>query len=112
MPRAAPRPCTYPGCRAVSTTGRCERHPRDREKDARRGTAHQRGYSTRWRKARLAFLAHHPLCAECEREGRITGATVVDHIIPHRGDYALFWNRENWQPLCKQHHDQKTGAGG
>jgi 5-methylcytosine-specific restriction protein A len=42
-------------------------------------------------------------------EGRYVKATVVDHIKPHRGDQTLFWDRSNWQALCKQHHDEKTG---
>jgi 5-methylcytosine-specific restriction protein A len=36
---------------------------------------------------------------------------VVDHIIPHRGDQYLFWDQENWQALCKDCHDRKTGRG-
>ncbi|WP_348271565.1 HNH endonuclease [Bosea sp. Leaf344] len=32
-------------------------------------------------------------------------ATTVDHIIPHRGDRALFWNCANWQPLCTHCHN-------
>lgn len=39
---------------------------------------------------------------------KTTAGTVVDHIIPHRGNYDLFWNQDNWQTLCKLHHDQKT----
>lgn len=35
-------------------------------------------------------------------------ATVVDHITPHGGDVALFWDVANWQGLCKAHHDEKT----
>jgi 5-methylcytosine-specific restriction protein A len=35
-------------------------------------------------------------------------AAVVDHITPHGGDEALFWDRDNWQPLCKPCHDAKT----
>jgi len=50
-----------------------------------------------------------PLCVMCAAEGRYTKATVVDHIKPHRGDRKLFWDRANWQPLCKAHHDKKTG---
>jgi 5-methylcytosine-specific restriction protein A len=38
-----------------------------------------------------------------------TKATVVDHIIPHRGNQRLFWDQNNWQALCKRHHDLKTG---
>ncbi|WP_223866012.1 HNH endonuclease [Salipiger aestuarii] len=33
-------------------------------------------------------------------------ATVVDHIQPHKGDKALFWDRNNWQPICKHCHDR------
>jgi 5-methylcytosine-specific restriction protein A len=25
---------------------------------------------------------------------------VVDHIRPHMGDPALFWDEGNWQALC------------
>jgi 5-methylcytosine-specific restriction protein A len=35
-------------------------------------------------------------------------AAIVDHIVPHRGDAALFWQSTNWQSMCKQHHDAKT----
>lgn len=64
-----------------------------------------RGYGYRWQQARERFLAEHPLCVMCSREGRVTAATVVDHVVPHRGDERLFWDRSNWQPLCKAHHD-------
>lgn len=52
-------------------------------------TAHQRGYDSRWSKARAAYLRAHPLCVMCERHGRTTAATVVDHIEPHRLGQAL-----------------------
>lgn len=32
-------------------------------------------------------------------------STVVDHVIPHRGDDVLFWDESNWQALCKSCHD-------
>lgn len=79
--------------------------------DHMRGGAAERGYDGRWRKARIAFLQRNPLCVECMRKGVLTPATVVDHIIPHRGDKELFWNEENWQALCKSCHDRKTGSG-
>ncbi|MDR5009433.1 HNH endonuclease [Agrobacterium fabacearum] len=31
-------------------------------------------------------------------------STVVDHVIPHRGDKRLFWFRGNWQSLCTPCH--------
>ena len=111
MAVAAPTPCRYPGCPAVlSTPGYCDKHLRvtRRQQDERRGSPASRGYDSRWRKARALFLSQHPLCAACEGKGRITPAQVVDHVIPHRGDKQLFWDRDNWQALCKPCHDAKT----
>lgn len=65
-------------------------------------------YGRAWRKARLVHLQQHPLCVDCLAEKKITEATEVDHIIPHRGDMNLFWQKTNWQSLCKPHHSAKT----
>ncbi|WP_292326341.1 HNH endonuclease [Mesorhizobium sp.] len=35
----------------------------------------------------------------------VTEADIVDHIKPHRGDAALFFEPSNLQSLCKYHHD-------
>ena len=67
-------------------------------------------YNRRWDSARRTFLRRHPLCRYCEQQGKLTPATVVDHIIPHRGDSRLFWDSSNWQPLCKRHHDSTKQA--
>lgn len=87
-------------------------------------------YNSRWNRARLQFLQANPLCVMCREQGVIAPAQVVDHIVPHRlndalesGDrerianaQKLFWDRKNWQSLCKQHHDstkqriEKRGA--
>jgi len=63
-------------------------------------------YGRRWRTARLSFLSEHPLCTYCQRRGRITTSTIVDHIIPHKNDLTLFWDESNWQPLCQSCHDE------
>lgn len=62
-------------------------------------------YDKWWERARLRFLDKHPLCVRCQALGRIEPATVVDHVIPHKGDVKLFRDRGNWQALCKPHHD-------
>ena len=67
-------------------------------------------YDYAWQKARAAWLIAHPLCVFCERLGITTAATVVDHKIPHRGDRRLFWDRTNWQSLCKTCHDREKQA--
>ena len=68
-----------------------------------RRTAHQRGYDHRWRKESKAFLAVNPWCINLG-EGCTLIATLVDHIVPHRGDQRLFWDVRNWQPLCVHCH--------
>lgn len=68
-------------------------------------TAAKRPYNQAWKRARLTYLARHPTCVMCVRLGRVRASTVVDHIIPHRGDSGLFWDSSNWQALCKTCHD-------
>lgn len=75
-------------------------------------TTAQRGYGGKWQKARAAYLEKHPLCVECEKEGRYVVATDLDHIVPHRGDMARFWDRSNWQGLCGTCHKAKTAREG
>jgi len=113
MPFAPLRPCSTPGCGKLGGGGRCEEHrlQHQRQAEAQRESAHKRGYGARWQKASKGWLRSHPLCAcpDCE-EGRkrITLATVVDHKVPHKGDMALFWDRNNWQSMAKVCHDKKT----
>lgn len=66
-----------------------------------------RGYTYEWQCAREEWLIDNPLCVMCKAEGRVTAATVVDHIKPHRGDMLLFWNRDNWQSLCATCHSAR-----
>lgn len=106
MPMKPKKPCKHPGCPRLSDGQYCELHTKLHASD--RSSGLERGYSHRWQKARKLFLVSQPLCVECERAGKLTPATVVDHIRPHRGDQALFWDEKNWQPLCKRCHDQKT----
>ena len=111
-PQKAKRPCLSSGCKDfASNKGYCDKHQsRVKQRDRDRGTAHQRGYDAEWKKHRDQFLLEHPLCVECRRKGYVMPATVVDHIIPHKGDKDLFWNKSNWQSLCETHHNIKTAT--
>lgn len=111
MPRTPSRPCRFPGCPNLCDSGVYCREHQKYSTDRVRGGADARGYNAEWRRARRAYLQRHPLCVECMREGKLTPATVVDHIVPHRGDKRLFWDENNWNPLCKPCHDRKTGSG-
>ncbi|TCG08365.1 HNH endonuclease [Paraburkholderia steynii] len=116
MPNRPWRPCVHPGCGALvnGKDGYCPEHlkaRRRRENEVRPTTA-ERGYGGAWRKAREAYLRAHPLCMcdECNALGRVLPATVVDHVIPHRGDMRLFWDSTNWQAMSKRCHDRKTAT--
>jgi len=106
MPRKPKRPCKHPGCPNLTEGDYCEVHAPLHRSD--RESAGKRGYTSRWQKVSKAYLRKHPLCASCLKKGRVTKATVVDHIVPHRGNHQLFWDESNWQPLCKHCHDVKT----
>jgi 5-methylcytosine-specific restriction protein A len=106
MPIKPRKPCNEPGCPNLTNAKCCEYHARQHIQD--RGNSSQRGYDNRWRKASKRYLSVHPLCTSCHKEGRLTKATVVDHVKPHRGNKTLFWDVNNWQALCKSCHDKKT----
>lgn len=109
VPRFPDHPCSHPGCPRLVPSGRkyCDEHQALHPEEIRSASA--RGYGRRWQKASKAFLHRNPLCVQCAKQGRYVKATVVDHVIPHRGDPVLFWDQNNWQALCKPCHDKKTG---
>lgn len=63
-------------------------------------------YSTKqWYRLRHHQLQKEPCCEYCDKQGYVTAATIVDHIVPHKGNEALFFDPDNLQSLCKEHHD-------
>jgi 5-methylcytosine-specific restriction protein A len=42
----------------------------------------------------------------CLKVGKFTPMYAADHIKPHKGDHALFFDPENIQSLCREHHDR------
>ena len=43
-----------------------------------------------WKRRAAAQLQSEPLCRFCHERGRVTAATVADHIEPHRGNWNEF----------------------
>lgn len=82
--------------------------PRQGRRIEKRASSTDRGYDGRWRKARAEHLKNEPLCRPCAETWRVTAAQEVDHIIPHKGSMALFWDRENWQSICRDCHERKS----
>ena len=112
MPRKPLKPCRYPGCPELTEDRFCPKYMKEYNRQYNREERPEysrRLYKTaRWQRLRKRVLLEHPLCAGCERQGRVTKATVVDHIIPHKGNPELFWDESNLQALCKSCHDRKT----
>lgn len=69
-----------------------------------RGSARRRGYGTRWEKAAATFKQRNPRCLGCAAVGVTTRTDAVDHVEPHKGDQAKFWNSSMWQSACTWHH--------
>ena len=103
----------HPGCYERTPDRYCSQHTQEqsRRSDEARPSAAMRLYDRWWRRESKLFLRKNPKCVDCEADGRTEAATIVDHVIPHRGDRELFRDRSNWQGLCKPHHDTKTARG-
>jgi 5-methylcytosine-specific restriction enzyme A len=108
MPQAAPRPCTHPGCGKLvhDGSGRCERHPRPAW--AKKVNAPKRITGRRLQALRAELFARNPLCAECERQGRVRLATQRDHVIS-LGEEGTE-DDDNVQGLCADCHAEKSLA--
>lgn len=107
------RPCRHAGCRELTRDGWCQKH---KPKYQRRDSAQWHGlyslsiWTKRLRPQQLLLnpWCQCPTCDALRETGRPARATVVDHIVPHRGNMALFTDPNNLQSLCKRCHDRKT----
>lgn len=72
-------------------------------------------WSKAWRKLRILKLAENPLCEECQRNGKLTRAQMVDHIEPInkidpydlQGIYKHPLSKSNLQSMCNSCHAKK-----
>lgn len=113
--------CAHQGCPELTEHRYCPAH--SRQVDLRRGSRQSRGYGRQWELSSQAFLREFPLCgmrpngqrpvmSRCFDNGWITVAFQTDHVVPHKGDQRLFWDRDgNWQALCQSCGAIKSGAG-
>lgn len=80
----------------------------DRDAGRDKVLAWRKWYKTaRWQRLRWDVLVRDRFTCQCGC-GRLeadTSQLVADHIRPHRGDEALFWDPANLQCLAKACHD-------
>ena len=106
MPRKPRHPCGYPGCPELTGRQYCPAHEKvvsSQYNRYGRTPEMKRRYNGAWPRIRRRFLAAHPLCEMCLREGRATAAAEhVHHIIPLSDGGTN--DDANLQSLCKSHH--------
>lgn len=104
---------------AIEGLPHCEFHEAQRREKIKRSISHARlsvealaqrklYSSASWIAASKAFLRANPLCVDCLELGAVVEATDVDQIERHLGDRVKFFDRSNWQALCKLCHSRKT----
>ncbi len=103
------RPCRKPGCPELTRDGWCPKHKPPPAKRKESEDWHWMYNLPIWTDdLRPTQLLKEPFCDECAAVGLRVRATVVDHDIPHRGEWVLFTDRSNLRSKCKHHHDAKT----
>jgi 5-methylcytosine-specific restriction protein A len=112
VPSAPLRYCAEPGCPERTATHRCVQHQKAKRDYEQRFQSGGGKYGRPWRRATQQWIAADPdtraWCTHCKAEGKDVLGEETDHIRPHRGDQALFWDEANWQRLCRRHHSMKT----
>jgi len=68
--------------------------------------------SRAWRACRAAILAEFPLCAQCDREGRLTPAEHVHHLQERKERPELAFEASNLESLCQPCHNAMRGQLG
>lgn len=113
MPARPVRPCSHPGCRALTRdgTGRCEQHSRQQWAKAakREGTTTQRGYGWAWQQLRIRILKRdNGLCQVALQEGLIEEAAEVDHII-NKAQLVRSARHDGWRRRRHEHAGDQRG---
>jgi 5-methylcytosine-specific restriction protein A len=109
MPYKPKKPCAHPGCPNLTAGQFCEAHAKQNARDYekyRRDPNTRKRYGRAWKRIRDRYIAAHPLCEQCQRDGRITPAEEVHHILPlsQGGTHA----EDNLMALCTSCHSGIT----
>lgn len=108
MAQAPLHKCANPPCRKlIRGSSRC---PDCAKLINKRSTTKNQSFyqSPAWKRLRAAYIAAHPLCAECEAIGRTTPANIIDHVVEMEDDPSKALDWDNLRGLCTSHHNSKT----
>jgi 5-methylcytosine-specific restriction protein A len=98
------RPCPIPGCPELVDAGRCPTHAAHRRTLK---TTTERGYDAAWKRFRLWFINHHPICADCG----IKATDEVHHVKKLVDFPELRLVESNCMGLCTRCHRIRTQRG-
>ena len=114
MPYKPKRPCAYPGCgRLVEREQYCAEHQKVVDKQYnqyQRDPKSNKRYGRSWKRIRDRYIKAHPLCEECQKQGTLTSAEEVHHILPLSKGGGN--ERSNLMALCKPCHSRITAESG
>lgn len=113
MPYKPKRPCSRPGCPELTDGRFCEEHAKDevhRYERYDRDPETKKHYGRNWRRIRDRYIAEHPLCEKCKKEGRLTPAQEVHHIVPLSQGGTN--DPKNLMALCTSCHSEITAREG
>lgn len=106
-------PCSHPGCPLLTSDRFCEEHAKQ---EARRYEKYDRDPATRkrygrtWKRIRDRYIHEHPLCEQCEKDGKLVAAEEVHHILPLRDGGTH--DESNLMSLCTSCHSTITAREG
>ena len=109
MPFKAKKPCSHRGCSKFTAERFCEEHSKQNAREYeryRRSPETRKHYGQTWRRIRNRYIAAHPLCEQCSRDGRLIPAQEVHHIKPlaDGGTHDV----DNLTALCSSCHSRIT----
>lgn len=107
VPNRMLKPCSYPGCPNLVTSGRCAEHAGIVQPGRQRDADIHLLYDRQWQARRRKYLSLHPWCENCLSHDLYVPATDVHHKIPHRGDKDLF-RTSPLESLCHSCHSAET----
>lgn len=107
MPSKPKRPCSYPGCPNLTNEQYCSEHEavaRRNYNKYERAPEVNKTYGRAWKRIRDRYVASHPLCEMCQREGRLVPVEEVHHKLPvsKGGTHS----RDNLMSLCRSCHNK------
>ena len=66
---------------------------------------------SKWQRLRAMYLSQHPVCEQCDKNGKTTIATVVHHVVPIEDAKdimmmeRLAYDWHNLMALCDECHE-------